>query len=60
MWLLVHSNKLSYVFPQTNPSRFRALARVACGDEIGYEIIQLLYEAGFLGVLPKDLQEKLQ
>jgi hypothetical protein len=36
------------------------IQRVACMDEIDQEIVQLLYEAGSLGLLPKDLQAKLE
>ena len=34
--------------------------RVACKDEIDREILQLLFEAGSLGLLPKDLAVKLE
>jgi hypothetical protein len=33
--------------------------RVACRDEVDKDILQLLFEAGTLGVLPKNLAEKL-
>ena len=35
------------------------IERIACRDEIDQEIIQLLYEAGSPGLLPKELQAKL-
>lgn len=35
------------------------IERIACRDEIDQEIIQLLYEAGSPGLLPKELQSKL-
>jgi len=34
--------------------------RVACSDEIDREILNLLFEAGGPGLLPKDLQAKLE
>ncbi len=33
---------------------------MACRDEVDREIIQLLYEAGSIGLLPKDMQSKLE
>src|SRR3990172_4240190 len=36
------------------------IERVACGDEVDREILQLLFEAGSPGLLPKDLSSKLQ
>jgi hypothetical protein len=36
------------------------IERIACLDEIDKEILQLLFEAGSPGVLPKDLQTKLE
>jgi hypothetical protein len=36
------------------------IERIACVDEIDHEILQLLFEAGNPGVLPKDLQSKLE
>jgi hypothetical protein len=35
------------------------IERVACEDEIDREILRLLFEAGSLGLLPKDLALKL-
>src|SRR4030043_8195 len=35
------------------------IERVACEDEVDREILQLLFEAGSPGVLPKDLATKL-
>ena len=35
------------------------IERIACRDEVDQEIIQLLYEAGSPGLLPKELQAKL-
>jgi hypothetical protein len=34
--------------------------RIACSDEVDREILRLLYEAGSPGLLPKDLQSKLE
>jgi hypothetical protein len=34
--------------------------RIACQDEVDREILQLLYKAGSLGLLPKNLQAKLE
>jgi len=34
--------------------------RIVCVDEVDVEILQLLLEAGNLGLLPKDLQTKLE
>jgi hypothetical protein len=36
------------------------IERVACKDEIDKEILQLLFEAGSRGMLPKDLQRRLE
>jgi hypothetical protein len=36
------------------------IERVACNDEVDCEILQLLYESGSPGLLPKDLQARLQ
>jgi hypothetical protein len=36
------------------------IERVACEDEIDREILRLLFEAGVLGLLPKDLAVKLE
>ncbi|XES76122.1 MAG: hypothetical protein ACBZ72_08005 [Candidatus Bathyarchaeia archaeon] len=36
------------------------IKRVTCRDEIDIEIIQLLFEAGRPGLLPKDLQMRLR
>jgi hypothetical protein len=36
------------------------IERVACSDEVDQEILQLLFEAGSPGLLPKDLQTKLE
>lgn len=36
------------------------LERIACKDQLDREILQLLFEAGNLGLLPKQLQEKLE
>ncbi len=36
------------------------IERMACCDEVDRDILQLLYEAGSPGLLPKDLQVKLQ
>ena len=36
------------------------IERAACKDEIDREILQLLFEAGSLGLLPKDLAVKLE
>ena len=35
------------------------IERVACEDEVDREILQVLFEAGSLGVLPKDIAAKL-
>jgi len=35
------------------------IERVICGDEVDKEILQLLFEAGSPGLLPKDLSIKL-
>jgi len=35
------------------------IQRIACKDEVDREILQQLFEAGSLGMLPKDLQLKL-
>ena len=34
--------------------------RVACSDEVDREILRLLYEAGSTGLLPKDIQAKVE
>jgi hypothetical protein len=34
--------------------------RIACSDEVDREILRLLYEAGSTGLLPKDIQAKLE
>ena len=36
------------------------IGRVACKDEVDREILQLLYESRSPGLLPKDLQARLQ
>ena len=36
------------------------IERVACEDEIDQEILQLLFEAGSFGLLPKDLAKRLE
>ena len=36
------------------------IERYACQDEVDKEILRLLYEAGSTGLLPKDLQSKLE
>src|SRR3989304_3102661 len=36
------------------------IERIACSDEVDQEIIQLLYEAGSPGLLPKYMQAKLE
>ena len=36
------------------------IERIACQDEVDREILRFLYEAGSTGLLPKDLQEKLE
>ncbi len=46
--------KGSFNFEQTLIERF------ACEDEVDMEILQLLFEAGSLGLLPKDLVTKLE
>ena len=35
------------------------LQKISCVDEVDQEILDLLYEAGVAGLLPKDLAEKL-
>jgi hypothetical protein len=35
------------------------IQRIACGDEVDEEILQLLREAGGVGLLPKDLAARL-
>ena len=35
------------------------IEKIACSDEVDREILHLLYEAGSPGLLPKDLQTKL-
>jgi hypothetical protein len=46
--------KGSFNFEQTQ------IERVACSDEIDREILQSLFEAGNPGLLPKDLQTRLE
>ena len=36
------------------------IERVACGDEVDLEILQVLFEIGSTGMLPKDLAAKLE
>ena len=36
------------------------IERIACQDEVDREILRLLYEAGSTGLLPKDLQSRLE
>jgi hypothetical protein len=36
------------------------IERIVCSDEVDNEILQLLYEAGNSGLLPKDLQSRLE
>jgi hypothetical protein len=36
------------------------IERIACRDEVDREILQLLFEAGSPGLLPKDLQAKVE
>src|SRR4030042_2094368 len=36
------------------------IERIACSDELDREILQLLFEAGSPGLLPKDLSSKLE
>jgi hypothetical protein len=36
------------------------IERVACEDEVDREVLQLLFEAGSPGMLPKDLAVKLE
>ena len=36
------------------------IERIACQDEVDREILRLLYEAGSMGLLPKDLQSRLE
>ena len=36
------------------------IERIACVDEVDGQILQLLFEAGSPGLLPKDLQAKLE
>jgi hypothetical protein len=36
------------------------IERIVCQDEVDKEILQLLYEAGSTGLLPKDLQSRLE
>ena len=33
---------------------------IACKDEVDQEILRLLFEAGYLGLLPKDLAVKIE
>lgn len=35
------------------------IERIACGDEVDQEILELLHEAGGVGMLPKDLATRL-
>src|SRR4030043_320146 len=35
------------------------IQRIACGDEVDVEILQMLREAGGVGLLPKDLAARL-
>jgi hypothetical protein len=35
------------------------IQRVACGDEVDVEILEILHEAGSRGVLPKDVSARL-
>ena len=37
-----------------------AIERVACVDEVDRKIVQLLFEAGNPGLMPKELQTKLE
>jgi hypothetical protein len=46
--------KGSFNFEQT------LIERIACLDEVDREILQLLFEAGNSGLLPKDLQLRLE
>jgi hypothetical protein len=46
--------KGSFIFEQS------LIERIACVDEVDREILQLLYESGSPGLLPKELQAKLQ
>lgn len=36
------------------------IERISCSDEVDREVLRLLYEAGTPGLLPKDLQAKLE
>ena len=36
------------------------IERIACQDEVDREILQLLFEAGSSGLLPKDIQTRLE
>ena len=36
------------------------IERITCEDEVDREILQLLYEAGNPGLLPKDIQSRLE
>ena len=36
------------------------IERIACSDEVDREILQLLFEAGSPGLLPKDMQARLE
>jgi hypothetical protein len=36
------------------------IEHIACSDEVDREIVQLLYEVGSSGLLPKDLQVRLE
>lgn len=46
--------KGSFNFEQT------LIERIACKDEVDREILQLLFEAGSFGLLPKDLAGRLE
>ena len=46
--------KRSFIFEQS------LVERITCRDEIDREILQLLYESGNPGLLPKDLQARLE
>jgi len=36
------------------------IERISCWDEVDREILRLLFEAGSTGLLPKDLQSRLE
>lgn len=46
--------KGSFIFEQS------LIERIVCSDEVDWEILQLLYETGSSGLLPKDLQARLE